>query len=264
MRIAKFISILMMGLLVSGCGVFFEKEADPEDHRNQCLVAGTTGAAALGSIASPLGAGVSMVVGGVLSHFICPDVAQPAMAPKEEDTSGFFHPDDQDLDRVTDNNDMCPFTPEGITVDADGCALDDDEDGVPNYMDQCLATPKGNVVDTDGCSLKIVSLEGVHFAFDSSRLTSEAKSILDSAAVKLNAHSGSRFTIEGHTDSYGSDVYNQQLSERRAKAVMNYLISQGVAASRLVAVGKGESFPIASNDSREGRAENRRVDVFAK
>lgn len=187
------------------------------------------------------------------------------MAPvKEAEITGYFWNDDQDRDGVLDGNDMCPFTPEGVQVESNGCAVDSDGDGVPDYLDQCPETPLGTVVDTTGCAYKIVKLEGVNFAFDSSNLTDEAKRILDSAVSRIKGHSSSSFTVEGHTDSYGSDAYNQQLSERRAKAVMNYLISRGVPASSLSAVGKGESYPIASNDSREGRAQNRRVVVIAR
>ena len=184
-----------------------------------------------------------------------------APVPTEPEVAGYFWSDDQDRDGVLDGDDMCPFTPEGVQVESNGCAVDSDGDGVPDYLDQC---PLGKVVDTTGCAYKIVKLEGVHFAFDSSRLTDEAKSILDKAASEINAHSSSSFTVEGHTDSYGSDEYNQQLSERRANAVMNYLISRGVPASSLSAIGKGENYPVASNDSREGRAENRRVVVLAR
>jgi len=102
----------------------------------------------------------------------------------------------------------------------------------------------------------------VHFGFDSATLTSEAKSILDNAANAINSRSGSSFTVEGHTDSNGPEDYNQSLSERRANSVKDYLTSKGVAASSLRAVGKGESTPVASNDTRDGRAQNRRVDVL--
>lgn len=187
--------------------------------------------------------------------------ASPAPEPREE--TGYFWPDDQDRDGVVDANDRCPFTPDGVKVDSNGCALDDDGDGVPNYLDACPGTPAGSVVNTDGCTRKIVSLTGVNFEFDSATLTSEAKSILDNAAQTINSRSDASITVEGHTDSNGSDDYNQGLSERRANAVKNYLASKGVSAS-ITAVGKGESSPVASNDTRSGRAENRRVDVLAK
>lgn len=196
------------------------------------------------------------------SHVECGGSA-PSMAPEPTEQTGYFWPDDQDRDGVVDAKDGCPFTPDGIKVDSNGCALDDDNDGVPNYLDACPGTPAGTVVNTDGCTRKIVSLTGVNFAFDSATLTSEAKSILDNAAQTINSRSDASITVEGHTDSNGPDAYNQGLSERRANSVKNYLASKGVSSS-ITAVGKGEMNPTSSNDTREGRAENRRVDVLAK
>lgn len=142
--------------------------------------------------------------------------------------------------------------------------LDDDGDGVPNSEDICWTTPAGDTVDLYGCTISqepIVSLQGVHFDNDSSALTSEAKSILDSAVGAINARSSSLIDVEGHTDSRGSDSYNQALSERRAQSVADYLASQGVSASSLNPIGMGEGSPVASNDTSEGRAQNRRVEV---
>ncbi len=191
-----------------------------------------------------------------------PECGGAAPAPVMEEEP--YVPNDEDKDGVSDVNDFCPWTPEGIKVDSRGCALDADNDGVPDHLDECPGTPAGNTVNSVGCTIKIVSLSGVHFAFDSATLTSEAKSILDNAAQIINARSDTRFAIEGHTDSSGPDNYNQSLSERRANSVLNYLVSKGVSASSLSAVGKGESSPVTSNDTREGRAKNRRVDVLAR
>ena len=196
------------------------------------------------------------------SHAECGGAASPA--PMEKEQTGYFWPDDQDRDGVIDAKDNCPFTPDAISVDRNGCALDGDNDGVPDYLDACLDTFAGTIVDTTGCAYIIVSLSGVHFAFDSSTLTSEAKSILDGAVKAINSHSSASFSVEGHTDNNGPDDYNQSLSERRANSVMDYLVSQGVAASSLRAVGKGESAPVSTNSTREGRANNRRVDVLAR
>lgn len=186
----------------------------------------------------------------------------PPMA--EPEMTGHFWIDDQDYDGVRDVNDKCPFTPEGVAVNSDGCATDNDGDGVPDYLDKCPETPLGSVVDTDGCARILVTLQNVHFAFDSASLTNEAKSILNAAVSRINANPSDTISIEGHTDSTGSDAYNSQLSQRRARSVAEYLASKGVSASRLKTIGKGESDPIASNDTREGRAKNRRVEVIAK
>ena len=261
MNTLKHFGVLLIVFALSGCTALYEASPTTEEHRNDCIVGVSAFSALMGGIIStPLGAGVGMAAGGALGHHFCAEGEVPASAPELD----YYYQDDQDVDRVLDNEDQCPFTPEGVQVDANGCALDGDEDGVPDYLDKCLATPKGNVVDIDGCSLKLLTIEDVHFAFDSYSLNTEAKAILDDAVVKLNVHSASSFMIEGHTDSDGTDDYNMRLSERRASSVMNYLISRGVDASRLTAVGKGENFPIASNDSRQGRADNRRVDVYAR
>jgi len=145
--------------------------------------------------------------------------------------------------------------------------LDDDGDGVPNSEDICWTTPTGDKVDIYGCTINeqelIVSLQGVHFNSDSAALTSEAKSILDDALGAINASSSSNVSIEGHTDSRASDSYNRDLSQRRADAVVDYLVSKGVSSSRLNPVGMGEGSPVASNETSEGRAQNRRVDIIA-
>ncbi len=145
--------------------------------------------------------------------------------------------------------------------------LDDDGDGVPNSEDICWTTPAGDTVDLYGCTISqepVVTLRGVHFATDSSALTSEAKSILDSAVGAINASSSSLIDVEGHTDSRGSDSHNEALSERRAQSVADYLASHGVSASSLNPIGMGEGSPVASNDTRDGRRLNRRVDVIVR
>jgi len=102
---------------------------------------------------------------------------------------------------------------------------------------------------------------GILFPFDSSELTSEARSNLRKLAESLQAETRTEVMILGHTDSDGSDSYNQQLSERRGRSAENYLASLDVVSSRLVSRGRGEAEPIASNGTEEGRRQNRRVEV---
>lgn len=185
--------------------------------------------------------------------------AEPAPAPEPANTVQWY---DTDGDGVID--DACPNTPLGVPVNSDGCMNDNDGDGVPDYLDKCPETPFGTVVDTNGCAIMVLSLEGVHFATNSATLNSSAISILNNAVRKMNAHPSASFTIEGHTDSRASDEYNYDLSIRRAAAVKDYLVSQGVSASSLSTRGNGESDPVASNDTSEGRAANRRVDIYAR
>lgn len=138
-----------------------------------------------------------------------------------------------------------------------------DGDGVLNPHDKCPNTRKGAVVDLDGCEVEaVIELDGVHFDFDKATLKPEAKAILDEAAALLNKHERVVVEVAGHTDSMGSETYNQGLSERRANAVRDYLTGKGVQAQRLSARGYGESMPVASNDTKAGRAENRRVELI--
>jgi OmpA-OmpF porin, OOP family len=108
----------------------------------------------------------------------------------------------------------------------------------------------------------IVSLDGTHFDFDKSTLRPAAITKLDAAVKIMNDNPGIEINIEGHTDSVGSDAYNEKLSERRAAAVRAYLVREGIDDSRLNSIGYGESRPEASNDTAEGRAQNRRVDLI--
>jgi OOP family OmpA-OmpF porin len=120
--------------------------------------------------------------------------------------------------------------------------------------------PAGAPVDQYGCLVlrDTLLLEGVHFDFDKSDLTSTARPILDRVAESMLAYPEAFFEIAGHTDSVGTFAYNFLLSARRAAAVRNYLIGQGVPAYKMTAVGYGEGFPIAPNATVEGRALNRR------
>jgi OOP family OmpA-OmpF porin len=138
-----------------------------------------------------------------------------------------------------------------------------DGDGVLNERDKCPNTRPGAVVDLDGCEVEaVIELDGVNFDFDKATLRPEAKAVLNEAAALLSKHDRVVVEIAGHTDSMGSEEYNQGLSERRAASVKDYLTSKGVKATHLTAKGYGESRPVASNDTEEGRAENRRVEMI--
>lgn len=108
---------------------------------------------------------------------------------------------------------------------------------------------------------KPVILQGVNFEFDKAILLQTSMQILDRVAVSLLAHPEVKVEVAGHCDSDGSNEYNLKLSDRRAKAVRDYLIKKGVAATQLTAKGYGESQPIADNKTAEGKATNRRVEL---
>jgi len=108
---------------------------------------------------------------------------------------------------------------------------------------------------------KKIVLQGVNFDHDKATLKPEARAILDNAVEVIRSSPGYRFHISGHTDSQGTDSYNQGLSERRANAVRDYLVQNGVSSNRLSLSAHGESLPVASNETAAGRARNRRVEI---
>ena len=140
---------------------------------------------------------------------------------------------------------------------------DDDRDGVPNSRDKCPNTPAGAKVDSDGCECGDVVLRGVTFVTDSSEITPQGQLVLDSLVAGLQRRAGTKLEIRGHTDSVGSEAYNLALSQRRAESVKAYLVSKGLNAADLSTIGLGEMQHIATNDTAEGREQNRRVTLQA-
>ncbi len=197
---------------------------------------------------------------------------------------------DSDGDGVCDSNDKCPNTPKGVEVDDKGCPLDSDGDGVADYLDKCPNTPKGAPVDSKGCpldsdgdgvydyldkcpdTLKGVSVDekgcpisfnlNIEFDFNKADIRPIYHSNLKAAAGFIKKYPAQQILVAGHTDSKGTDQYNQALSQRRADSVRKYLIEQfGISADKLVAKGYGESRPIDTNETDAGRQKNRRVEV---
>jgi OOP family OmpA-OmpF porin len=140
---------------------------------------------------------------------------------------------------------------------------DADKDGVTDDMDQCPNTPLGVAVDAKGCPLKAsIVLEGVTFDVNSARLTIQSQPILDEVAAGLKKHPRLKVELQGHTDDTGPDAYNLSLSRKRADSVREYLLTQGVPGTQLTAKGYGETQPLESNKTPEGRAKNRRVVMY--
>lgn len=119
----------------------------------------------------------------------------------------------------------------------------------------------GAVVERVGEGIQVTFQSGLLFDFDSDRVKSDAAQNLKNLAASLDKYPNSSLLIVGHTDAVGSADYNQSLSERRARSTAMYLSSQGVSAARLQTVGRGESEPVASNESESGMQRNRRVEV---
>lgn len=186
-------------------------------------------------------------------------------------------PVDTDKDGIADDIDMCPSDAEdkqGHNTD-DGCPEmlnDADSDGVPDAEDACPSEPGVRSPDPakNGCpefirrikgSSKIEVLKEVQFAFDRADLRPEAYPILNEVVRLLRVNPDIELvSIEGHTDDFGTEQHNNELSEARARSVLNYLVQRGIAGGRLTSKGYGESKPIAPNTTDEGRAKNRRVE----
>ncbi len=178
--------------------------------------------------------------------------AAPAPAPAAEV--------DSDNDGVPDSHDKCPDTPKGVKVDADGCPLDSDHDGVPDYLDKCPGTPPNSKVDANGCVLSITLK--VNFDPGKAAVKSQYLPEIEKFAEFLKQNPSMKAEIQGHTDNLGSPRNNKALSEARAKAVREALISKyGIAADRLTANGYGQDKPVTGNDTPEGREKNRRVEA---
>ena len=108
---------------------------------------------------------------------------------------------------------------------------------------------------------RTIILDDVLFDFDKSNIKSEAAAILDRLVAFMNENKDKKASLSGHTDSVGTDAYNQALSERRVASVKDYVVKKGVDGGRVSGQGFGESKPIADNKTREGRAKNRRVEI---
>ncbi len=140
--------------------------------------------------------------------------------------------------------------------------VDTDGDGVVDSLDRCANTLKGARVDSKGCAEKAQTfkLEGVNFRSGSDQLTGDSIENLSDVAAFLKSQPELRVELAGHTDAQGSAIFNMQLSQKRADAVKTFLVRAGINPDRLRAVGYGETTPVATNATPDGRATNRRVE----
>ncbi|MBM6442687.1 MULTISPECIES: OmpA family protein [Pseudomonas] len=225
--------VLLLGSLLTGCATHSDGTA-PLNQRTWpiCSVIGGLVGGGLGAVESGGWAAGGAALGILTGGLIC-----------------YAQDGDEDGDGVFDRRDRCPDTPANTPVDHRGCPL-------PQYPASVkLAEPAQSEVIT------LSDAGDVLFAFNQSELTPTAKSQLDSIMGKLQDADVISIKVIGFTDSVGSDAYNQGLSERRASSVAEYLLSQGVAPNKLTSEGKGESQPVADNETDEGRSKNRRVEL---
>jgi len=170
--------------------------------------------------------------------------------------------EDADKDTVEDWTDKCPNTPAGAKVNALGC-----EPEVAVVQEAPVAAPAPVVEPAPApapapvADQPIMSFEDVNFDFDKATLRPTADAKIDQAVAYVLERNVEKFELRGYADSIGSEAYNVKLSQRRADAVRNAMIKKGAPADRIVAKGYGESDPIASNATKEGRAQNRRVEM---
>jgi outer membrane protein OmpA-like peptidoglycan-associated protein len=236
----KLILATTLVAVLSGCSSYVVRTSDPNSAF--CTLAGAGiggGGAALASAGGPIIAG-GVMLGATIGNYICSSDGTPVAQPVQQVAAA---PAPQPA-------------PAPVVQDRDS-----DNDGVIDRLDRCPNTPAGAKVDANGCPEVLMTLTGVNFAYDSSQIDSSSVRILDQAVAALNEASTVRIRIVGHTDSRGSDEYNQALSVRRANAVRDYFVSKGISASRLTTSGEGESRPVASNNTDDGRHQNRRVEL---
>ena len=172
---------------------------------------------------------------------------------------------DTDGDGVADQFDKCATSAAGAKVDGSGCEIDTDGDGVPDYKDPC-PTEKGTV-ELNGCpdantmmGKTAAGVDNIQFEYNSSVLKTESYPTLDRMSAELRGSSTAKLNLAGHASAEGTTEYNQQLSLDRANAVKTYLVNSGVESKKIITKGYGETRPIASNETEEGRMRNRRVE----
>ncbi len=214
---------LVSGLL-SGCAGLVQSDWPP------CAAVGGVVGAGLGAIESSSWAAGGLGIGAITGAAYC-----------------WVH-GDADGDGVVNKEDKCPNTPKGTQVDERGCPLPVAAPVEPEPMAQAPAVVR---VELD-----------VKFDFDKSVVKEGYKADIKAVADFMNEYPQTSTVVEGHTDSVGTDAYNQRLSERRANAVRDVLVNEyGIAPNRVDSVGYGESRPVADNATSEGRAINRRVEA---
>jgi outer membrane protein OmpA-like peptidoglycan-associated protein len=170
---------------------------------------------------------------------------------------------DSDKDKVIDLFDKCPNTPKDVVVGVDGCPLDTDRDGVPDVKDKCPDTPKDVKVNFQGCP--VLAEYRFNFEFNSAKIDKKYYPQIKKLADVLKNNKSIKIEIQGYTDNTGSYVYNKELSLKRANALREILIKKfKISPERISIIGYGSDYPVASNATKEGQAQNRRILVIDK
>ncbi|MBY8966172.1 OmpA family protein [Algiphilus sp. NNCM1] len=245
-------------------GLFFTSSALPL--RLEAVYRHTDGIPAITPGTARTSANEALIRVGLALPILREAVPAPEPTPSPTETV-----EDLDGDGVPDNLDECPSTEEGVRVNARGCPIDSDADGVADYIDECPGTAAGVQVDDAGCPVQVAidrKFEDINFGFDKFNLTDYAKSTLDKTAAEIRQliaeNQGVQVNLEGHTDSIGTTQYNEQLGQKRANVVRDYLVEKGVGAARITTRSAGELQPIATNETDKGRLLNRRVEIRAR
>jgi OmpA-OmpF porin, OOP family len=227
------VPFFLVSSVLSGCVTTSSTGDAPLNQGNWplCSAIGGLAGGGLGAIESSTAAAGGALAGAVIGGLIC-----------------YAQDGDEDGDGVFDRRDRCPHTPSGTPVHHNGCPL-------KVYP----ASPEAVEPEPD----EVVRVElDVKFDFDKSVVKPGSQADIQSLADFMKQYPQTTTTVEGHTDSIGTDAYNQRLSERRANAVRDVLVNQhGIQSGRVSTVGYGETRPVADNDTDAGRAINRRVEA---
>ncbi|PAU64507.1 hypothetical protein BZL41_09630 [Pseudomonas sp. PIC25] len=233
------VPILLVSSVLTGC-VTTTSTGDAALNQGNwpiCSAIGGLAGGGLGAIESSAWAAGGAVAGAVVGGLLC-----------------YAQDGDEDGDGVFDRRDRCPGTPANTPVHHNGCPIKEYPAAPKSPEPEPAPAPQSEVI-------VLSDLGEVLFAFDSAELTEAARARLRDVGGRLQGADVIEIKVQGHTDSVGSDAYNQGLSERRARSVADFLVAQGVPASKLSTEGFGESRPVADNATDAGRAQNRRVEI---
>jgi OOP family OmpA-OmpF porin len=276
-------------LLASGCASMGGTRGALDDANWTCLIVGGLLGGAAGAVAANpnhgddendqavAGGAIGAVLGAVIGNYVCgrrenqPPSAQMSAEPLSGDPplEVSFRGTGRDADGSI----------ESYEWDFGDGSTSSEQHASHVYASPGTYTATLRVTDDDGATgsasaqitvraparpaegARRIVLRGINFAFDSARIEPEFEPVLDVAVEELKANPAVNVEVSGHTDWTGTDEYNQGLSERRARSVVQYLVSKGIDSGRLQATGHGESKPVADNNTRDGRAQNRRVEL---